>query len=73
VRFNTLVAISLVLGGVGGCGARVGACGGFDASGRLGAHELPGSVDNEMGVRGAVLMCGDGNALSGKLMMLTGL
>jgi hypothetical protein len=70
------VAISLVLGGVRGYSAGVGAHGGFGACGRLGACELPGSADSKMGVRGvrgAVLMCGDGNALGGKLRRLTGL
>jgi hypothetical protein len=60
-RFSTLVAISLVLGGEGGCGAG------------LSAHGLPGSADCEMGVRGAVLIYGDVNALGGKLRRLMGL
>jgi hypothetical protein len=70
------VAISLVLGGVGGCGAGVGARGGFGACSGLGAHELPRSADSKMGVRGVrgvVLMCRDGNALGGKLRRLMGL
>jgi hypothetical protein len=70
------VAIGLVLGGVGGCSAGVSACGGFGACSRLGACELPGGADSEMGVRGVrgvMLMCGDGNALGGKLRRLMGL
>jgi hypothetical protein len=63
----TLVAVGLFLGGglgvhgLGACG--LGACG-------LGACGLSGGANNEVGVSGAVLMCGDVNALKGKLWRL---
>ena len=41
--------------------------------GRVGTHGLPGGANCKMGVRGAVLMCGDGSVLGGKLWRLAGL
>jgi hypothetical protein len=60
-RFGALVVISLFLGGVGSCGAG------------LSAHVLPSGADSDVGVRGAVLMYRDVNALGGKLRRLVGL
>jgi hypothetical protein len=57
-KFSARVAISLFWGGEGGCDAG------------LGAHGLSGGSDSMLGVIGAVLMCGDGNALGGKLRRL---
>jgi hypothetical protein len=57
-KFSIQVVISLFLGGKGGCDAG------------LGAHGLSGGAEGEPGVSGAVLMCGNGNALRGKLRRL---
>jgi hypothetical protein len=58
MKFSAWVAISLFRGGEGGCDAG------------LGAHGLSGGSDSVLGVSGAVLMCGNGNVLRGKLRRL---